>query len=57
MSRTKHHRAKNKKMHHAPADYRRMINNTNKAKVKAVMQKGDYDNIPKFKQDALYDYL
>lgn len=57
MSRTKHHRAKNKNMHHAPADYRRDLNSTVKAKVKSAMEKQDFDNIPVFKQDALYNYL
>lgn len=57
MSRTKHHRAKNKNMRHVPADYRRLINKKDSAKVKAAMQKGDFERIPTFKQDALYDYL
>jgi hypothetical protein len=44
-------------MQHAPADYTRMLNKSDKAKVKSAMQKQDYDNIPTFKQDALYHYL
>jgi hypothetical protein len=57
MSRTKHHRNKRKDMHHAPASFTRPINKQNKAKVKQAMRREDYERIPTFKQDALYDYL
>jgi hypothetical protein len=57
MSRTRHHRAKNKDMHHAPKSYTKWIKKWQKATVKEAMRHEDYDNIPTFKQDALYDYI
>jgi hypothetical protein len=44
----------------APARYRRNLNHTRKAKERNIMAKirqGDYDlDVPKFKNDAAYDY-
>ena len=44
----------------APARYRRNLNHTRKAKERDIMAKirqGDYDlELPKFKNDAAYDY-
>jgi hypothetical protein len=57
MSRTRHHKDHRKHLHHVPADYRRNLNRQRKAKVKSAMQKGNYETLPIFKQDALYDYL
>lgn len=57
MSRTKHHRAKNKDMQTVPADYRKHLNTKAKSQVKQAMKHEQYDNIPTFKQDALYHYL
>jgi uncharacterized protein YprB with RNaseH-like and TPR domain len=57
MSRTKHHRSKNKDMNHAPASYTKWIKKKNKAQVKQAMKHEEFDNIPTFKQDALYTYI